>query len=483
MKFALRATGALTLAAIAGLAALPSLSHAQRIFVTPTSPADRAQAIEIFQQLVEINTSNTPDGNMTAATAAMQKRFLDAGFAAGDVNLLGSSPRKQNLVVRIKGTGNTKPVLFLCHIDVAKAEDTGWQSDGLKFVEKDGYYYGPGVQDMKDSASALVATFLHLHREGYQPERDLILVLAADGEGSSDNGAQWLIANHRNLVDAAYVINPEAGNIELIDGKPVVADVEAAKKIVASYLVTAGNHGGKSANTKELIAALTKLAAYRFPFELNSATRAYLQALTKEEDRQTAEGIRAVLADPPDQAAVASLSAQPDFNANFRTTCSATLAPEGEEKNAQKATGANLTCSILPGHSPEEVRQKLVQVMANPKLSVQYVSGRGATSDTAPGREAIFPPPPPLPREVFEPLASVVDQIWAGTPVVAYMNMKRGASDSIYFAQAGIPSYGFSAIALGPNDHLEGQDARLPVDSYAKSLDFYYAYLKALGNE
>jgi acetylornithine deacetylase/succinyl-diaminopimelate desuccinylase-like protein len=484
VKFDSRAMGALTLTVLAGLTALPLLSQAQRVFVTPTSPADRAQAIEIFQQLVEINTTNTPDGNMTAATAAMQKHFLEAGFAVSDVHLLGSSPRKQNLVVRIKGTGNSKPVLMLCHIDVAKAEDTGWQNEPFKFVEKDGYYYGPGVQDMKDSASALVATFLHLHREGYRPTRDLILVLTADGAEGSDNGAQWLLESHRNLVDAAFVINPEAGNVELVDGKPVVADVEATKKIAAVFQVTMAKHGGHSANTKELNAALAKFAAYRFPLELNSVTRAYLDALAKEEGGQTAADIRAVLAAPSDPTAVARLSAQPDLNANFRTTCVATPEPAGDGKNARgESAGVNLNCNVMPGHSPKEVRQQVVRVLANSKLSVQYVSRSGVTTGTAPGAEAIFPPPPPLPREVFEPLAALVEQLWPGTPVVAYMNMKKGASDSIYFAQAGIPSYGFSAIALGPGDHIQGQDARLPVDSYSKSLDFYYAYLKALGSE
>jgi len=480
LKFAI---GVVSFAAIAGLTAMLSLGQAQRV-LTPTSPADQAQAVEIFQQLVEINTTNTPDGNMTAATAAMQKRFLDAGFAVSDVQLLGSSPHKQNLVVRIKGTGNSKPVLFLCHIDVAKVENTGWQSEPLKFVEKDGYYYGPGVLNMKDSASALVATFLHLHREGYRPARDLILVLAADGADGSDNGAQWLVENHRNLVDAAFVINPEDGNIEMVDGKPVLADVEAAQKIAAAFQVTTAKHGGPSPNAKELNTALGKLAAYSFPFELNNATRAYLEALSKEEDSQLVADIRAVLATPPDPAAVVRLSGQPDFNANFRTTCVATPVPAGNGKNSHvEVAGANLNCTVMPGHSPEEVRQQLIHVLANSKLSIQYVPGPGVTTETAPGPEAIYPPPAPLPREVFEPLAALVEQLWPGTPVVPYMNMKKGTSDSIYFAQAGIPCYGFSAIALEAGAHVHGQDARLPVDSYAKSLDFYYAYLKALGNE
>ena len=455
--------------------------------ITPVSAADRAEAVAIFKQLIEINTTDTPLGNVTDATVAMQKRFIDAGFSPDEVHLLGPNPRKQNLVVRIKGTGAAKPVLFLCHIDVVEALPKDWHTDPFKFVEKDGYYYGRGTQDMKDSDAALVATFLHLHRDGYKPQRDLILALTAGEEGGSYNGANWLVENHRDLVDAAFVINPDAGGIELEDGKPVVADVEATEKVYADYQVTAVNPGGHSSLPRpdnaiyELTAALNKLAAYSFPVELNGVTRAYFAALSKQETGQTAADMKAVIADPPDLAAAARLSAQPSFNSNFRTTCVATRLAAGHANNALPQTAlANVNCRIFPGHSPEEIRKQLIALFADPKLSVKYVSDAGVVTDTAPERKAIVPPPP-LP-DVFEPLTALVDQLWPGTPVTA--EMENGASDSIYYALAGIPSYGFSAIALERNDvRAHGQDERLPIESYDKSVQFFYAYTKALGGE
>jgi acetylornithine deacetylase/succinyl-diaminopimelate desuccinylase-like protein len=464
-----------------------SIGQAQAPQITPISPEDRAQAIAIFKQLIEINTTDTPLGNVTTATAAMQKRFLDAGFPAGEVHLLGPNPRKQNLVVRIKGTSNAKPVLFLCHIDVVEALPKDWHTDPFQFVEKDGYYYGRGTQDMKESDAALVATFLRLHRDGYKPQRDLILALTADEEGGASNGADWLVTNHRDLVDAAFVINPDSGGIELEHGKPVTADVEATEKVYADYQVTAINPGGHSSRPRpdnaiyELTAALTKLAAYSFPFELNGVTRAYFEALAKQEPEQTAADIHAILATPPDEAAAARLSVEPGFSANFRTTCVATRLAAGHANNALAQTAqANVNCRIFPGHSPEQIRQQLIELFGDPKLAVKYVADSGVVSDTAPERKAIVPPPP-LP-EVFDPLTALVNAIWPGTPVTAVM--ENGASDSIYFAQAGIPSYGFSAIALERgDDRAHGQDERLPVDSYTKSLDFFYAYLKALGGK
>jgi len=135
----------------------------------------------------------------------MQKRFLGAGFPAADVLLLGSDARKMNLVVRLRAVSpdSRKPVLFLGHMDVVQALRSDWTTDPFQFVEKDGYFYGRGTQDMKDSDAAMVATFLRLHREGYKPRRDLILALTADEEGGKFNGASWLVRQHRELVDAA----------------------------------------------------------------------------------------------------------------------------------------------------------------------------------------------------------------------------------------------------------------------------------------
>jgi acetylornithine deacetylase/succinyl-diaminopimelate desuccinylase-like protein len=474
---------------VAGIALLVSSSAFAQTALPSGSAEDRALAREIFKQLVEINTTDTPLGNVTTATAAMQKRFLEAGFPPEDVHLLGPDARKQNLVVRMRAAGSPseKPVLFLCHMDVVEALRSDWSTDPFEFVEKDGYYYGRGTQDMKNSDAALVATFLRLHREGYKPKRDLILALTADEEGGKFNGANWLVRQHRELVDAAYVINPDAGGVELDHGRAVVADVEATEKVYSDFQITATNRGGHSSLPRpdnaiyELTAALDKLAAYAFPFEMNEVTRTYFTNLAGQETGQTAADIRSILAVPPDLAAAARLSTQPSFNANFRTTCVATRLAAGHANNALPQTAqAIVNCRIFPGHSPEEIRQQLMGIFGDAKLSVKYVSDSYEVSDTAPERKALVPPAPI--KEVFEPLTRLTQALWPGVPVTA--EMENGASDSIYFALQGIPSYGFSAIALERDDvRAHGRDERLPVDSYWKSLDFFYSFLKALGGE
>ena len=485
-------TSRIAIAALALAASLLSTAAAQNSLPT-ASAEDRALARAILKELIEINTTDTPKGNVTTATMAMQQRFLAAGFPAEDVALLGPNERKQNLVVRMRaaGTPTEKPVLFLCHMDVVEALRGDWSTDPFVFVEKDGYYYGRGTQDMKNSDAALVVTFLRLHREGYKPRRDLILALTADEEGGKFNGAQWLVEKHRDLVDAAYVINPDAGGIELDHGRAVVADVEATEKVYSDFQITATDRGGHSSLPRpdnaiyELTTALNKLAAYTFPFEMNAVTRTYFKSLAPRETGKTADDLKTILSGAPDAVetleAAARLSAEPGFNANFRTTCVATRLNAGHANNALPQTAqANVNCRIFPGHSPEEIRRQLKAIFNDDKLAVRFVSDAGEISDTAPERKAMVPPAP-IP-EVFEPLTRITQQIWPGTPVTP--EMENGASDSIYFAQAGIPSYGYSAIALERDDErAHGQDERLPVDSYWKSLDFFYAFAKELGGK
>jgi acetylornithine deacetylase/succinyl-diaminopimelate desuccinylase-like protein len=471
-----------------GVSASSLIALGQTPLVT-ASAADRAEAHAIFKEIIEINSTDTPQGSVTAVSQALRKRFVAAGWDAADLVLAGPVADKQNLVVRFRAAGKPtkKPVLFLCHIDVVQALRSDWSTDPFQFVEKDGYYYGRGTQDMKESDAALVATFLRLHREGYRPQRDLILALTADEEGGKSNGASWLLEHHRELVDAAYVINPDAGGVEMEKGKPIVADVEATEKVYADYQITASNRGGHSSLPRpdnaiyELTAALGKLATYSFPLELNSATRGYFSVLAKLSTGQQAADLRALLATPPDVAAGARLSQDPAYNSNLHTTCVATRLSGGHANNALPQTAqANVNCRIFPGHSPEEIRQQLAALFADPKLSVKYVSDAGQVADLAPDRKAIAPPEPIA--EVFEPLTRITQAIWPGVPVTP--EMEDGATDSIYFAMAGIPSYGYSAIALERDDmRAHGQDERLPVDSYWKSLDFFYNFAKALGGK
>jgi acetylornithine deacetylase/succinyl-diaminopimelate desuccinylase-like protein len=452
---------------------------------TPLDDATHQLAHDIFQQLIEINTTDSV-GSTTVAAEAMAKRLLDAGFAPADVKVLGPNNRKGNLVARYHGTGSSglKPILIIGHLDVVEARREDWTTDPFQFVEKDGYYYGRGTQDMKVSDAILVTTFIRLKREGYQPDRDIILALTADEEGGTSNGVDWLLKNHRDLVDAAFALNPDAGGVTTVKGKPLNVDVEANEKLYADYELDATNPGGHSSlpvpdNAIYHIAdALSRLEHAAFPFELNPITRAYFERRAALESGQIAADMQAILRTPPDAQAVVRLSEDARFNSLMRTTCVATRLNAGHANNAlPQQAQAIVNCRILPGHTKEEIREKLIAIFEDPKVTVKYVDDAYRVSDRAPDTKAFAPILPPA--EVMQPLERVTDAMWPSAPVIP--EMETGASDSIYTVAAGIPSYGISGVALDQDDvRAHGKDERVRVSSYYDGVEFYYRYLKAL---
>ena len=446
-------------------------------------PANRQLSHDIFKQLIEVNSTDSV-GSVTAAAEAMQKRFVDAGFPATDISLGGPNDRKKNLVVRLHGSGKHKPVLLIGHLDVVEARREDWTTDPFQFVEKDGFYYGRGTQDMKSGDVALIVTVLRLKQEGFKPDRDIILALTADEEGGKSNGVDWLIKNHRDLVDAEFVLNADGGGVETNHGKPTMVSVDATEKLYADYQLLVTNPGGHSSLPRpdnaiyHLAEGLARLAHYHFAFELNDVTRAYYQRMSNVVTGSRAEDMKAILKSPPDQAAITRLSEDPQDNSTLHTTCVATRLEAGHANNAlpQRAQ-ALVNCRIVPGHDAEEIRQELIRVMDDPKIEIKYVGAIGEVIDHGSSRQAYAPPA--LRPEVFETLDKIAANLWPGAPVIP--TMATGASDGVYTNAAGMPTYGVSGFALDRDDvRAHGKDERLGVDSFYTGVDFYYRVLKAI---
>jgi acetylornithine deacetylase/succinyl-diaminopimelate desuccinylase-like protein len=474
---------------IASIVALAGTGALQAAWPAPAGdPASRQFARDIFKQLVEINTTDSV-GNVGTAAQAMAQRLLDAGFPAADIGVLGPSDRKRNLVARYRGNPKSrlKPILIIGHLDVVEARREDWTTDPFEFVEKDGYYYGRGTQDMKVSDAIAVTDFIRMKREGFVPKRDIILALTADEEGGKSNGVDWLLKNHRDLIDAQYALNPDSGGVVTDDGKPLSMEFEATEKLYADFQVVATNPGGHSSLPKpdnaiyHVADALAKLEKFVFPAELNDVTRSYFKEMAATQTGQTAADMRALLSDAPDPGAIARLSQDARYNATLRTTCVATILNAGHAPNAlpQRAE-ANINCRILPGHSQEEIRLELVRLFDDPGLAVRFTSDAGEVFEHGSDRKAMVPPP--LNPELMDALRTVTQDFWPGIPVFA--EMETGASDSIYTMMAGIPSYGISGVALDRNDvRAHGKDERVPVESYYTGVEFYYAFLKKLTAE
>jgi acetylornithine deacetylase/succinyl-diaminopimelate desuccinylase-like protein len=293
-----------------------------------------------------------------------------------------------------------------------------------------------------------------------------------------------LLQNHRDLIDAEYVLNPDGGGVYTEGGKAVMMSVDASEKIYADYQLEVTNPGGHSSlpvpdnAIYHLTDALAKLEHYRFPFELNDVTRAYFQRMAGVESDRTAADMRAVAKNPPSTAAIARLSTDPLFNATMRTTCVATRLDAGHANNALPQTArAIVNCRILPGHTSEEVRRNLIQILADPKITVRYVSDAGDISDTAPKE-------PPAPRPTLRPdlmraLDKITLEMWPGTPVIPAM--ATGASDGVFTNAAGMPTYGVSGVAIAFDDvRAHGRDERVRVGSFFDGVEFYGRLLRTL---
>jgi acetylornithine deacetylase/succinyl-diaminopimelate desuccinylase-like protein len=443
----------------------------------------RELAHGLFKQLIEIDTTDST-GSVTAASEAMAQRLRAAGFPDGDIRVVGPSERKKNLVVRLRGTGKRRPLLLIGHLDVVEARRGDWTTDPFQFVERDGYYYGRGTQDMKDGDAILLTTLIRFKQEGYRPDRDIILALTADEESGGSNGVAWLLKNHRELVDAEFVLGNDGPSVVIESGKPLYVEIEASEKVYADFQLTVTSPGGHSSMPVpdnaiyHLTGGLDRLSRYEFPFELSEVTRGYYERQATLGTGRRAADMRAILERPPDPAAIARLASDPLDHAVTHTTCVATMLEAGHANNALPQTArAIVNCRILPGHAAEEVRKALIGVLADPRITVRYVTDGGQVLDTAETKHGFTPAA--LREDVMRSLEKIAAAMWPGAPVIPTLAV--GASDAVHVSAAGIPVYQVSGEAVDRDDlRAHGKDERIRVESFYRGVDFHYAFLKTL---
>jgi len=440
------------------------------------APAQK-QLFEIYKELVEINTTDSV-GDNTAAARAMAARLTGAGFPTDDVRVLvhPGNAHKGNLVARLRGDGTRKPILLLAHLDVVEARREDWSADldPFRLTEREGYYYGRGTSDDKAMAAIFVANLIRYRAERLAGKRDIVLALTADEEGGGFNGVQWLLEQHRALVDAEFGLNEGGGGRER-DGKRLFNGVQASEKVYRDFLLEVTDKGGHSSlPVKEnaiyrLASGLDRLAAFDFPVNLNEVTRSFLERSAAIEGNEVGRAMTAVVqSNGQDAAAAALLSKTASYNAMLRTTCVATLLSAGHARNAlpQQAT-ANVNCRILPQETIEDVQRTLIRVLADERISV---TPRG----NAPLRVV---PPSPLAPAVMKPMEELTRTMWKGVPTIPLMS--TGATDSTYFRAAGIPMYGVSGLFGDIDDvRAHGRDERVGARQLYEAQEFLYRLVK-----
>jgi len=451
---------------------IPFLCAASVSAQTTRPEAERKLAHDIYKEFVEIQSGFTT-GATTPVAEAAAARLRAAGFAETDIFVGGANPKKANLVVRYHGTGALKPILLLAHIDVVEAKREDWNMDPFQFIERDGFFYGRGTGDDKAQAAVWIANLIQFKREGFKPDRDIIVALTADEEGGGPfNGVDWLLKNHRDLIEAELTLN-EGGWGEESKGKKISNDVQVSEKYVINYRFEVRNKGGHSSMPVRdnaiyhLAGALQRLADFGFPLKTNEVTAAYFQQMAKIEAGSLKEDL-AKAASGSQQAMERVAASSPAWNSTLRTTCVATLLEGGHAVNAlPQLAAATVNCRVLPEDAPEYVLSTLQKIVADDQVTVKQL-GLPGKADASPMRP-----------DVLKAVSEITARMWSGVPTVPIMVM--GATDGRYLRAAGIPTYGVQGFFMDRDDiRFHGRDERMGVQSFYEGQTFLYELVKTL---
>ncbi len=441
-----------------------------------TAEPDRytAMARAFLTELIEINTGPSGDpGSTRLAASRLAGHLRRAGFPEEDLHVIGTDESLGNLVARYRSPDpKRRPIMMMAHLDVVEALRSDWSVEPFEFLEHDGYIYGRGSLDNKAGCAILVANFIRLREEGFEPDRDLIIVLTADEETTGDN-IKWLLAEQRPLIDAAFALNTDGGSILLEKGAARAFLMQTSEKVYATYRLQATNPGGHSSQPRPdnaiytLAAALMRIADYRFPIDLNDTTRAFFARWAELADEASRPMLRALANGKVRRSMEQQLAESGYYNALSRTTCVATELAGGHAENALPQTAtATINCRILPHHSPEDVEAKLKELAST-----------GITMTTI--YEPTPSPPSPLTPEPVDAIEAVAKEMWPG--IVLIPEMSTGATDGLFVRNAGIPVYAVSAIAEHANEErAHGRDERIHVKSFYEATEYWYRLAKRL---
>jgi acetylornithine deacetylase/succinyl-diaminopimelate desuccinylase-like protein len=467
----LAATAAIALGACTTTAA-PGATAASR-----DPGAHEAEFRDLYKELIETNTSFSV-GSCTLAAERMKARLVAAGYPESDLHILvNPGPGRQqdgNLVAILPGTDpSQKAILLLAHIDVVEAKREDWVRDPFKLTEEDGYFYARGASDDKAMAAIFTDSMVRFKQEGYRPARSIKMMLNCGEETDGEFiGADYMVQNHLDLIDAAFALNEGAGGRMDKSGKYIFNGVQAGEKLYQDYTIEVTNPGGHSSRPVpdnaiyELGAALMKVQSLEFPIEFNDATSGFFRRMGAITPGQEGQDMRDA-ADGENAAAIRRLTVNPSYNATFRTTCVATMLTAGHAPNAlpQRAT-ANVNCRIFPGHTQQEIQQKLQAAIGNEKVKVTLKN-----PPETPGA------PPRLTPEILGPIEKLTEQMWPGIPVIPAM--ATGATDGRFLTPAGIPTYGVSGIfADGETTNAHGLNERVGVKQLMEGRIFLYQLVK-----
>ncbi len=458
-----------SLSLIALLAAAPAL--AKPIAAHP--PAE-AQAEALAKELIAVRSVRGPDNRTAQAQALIQRDLLAGGWQATQVTVTPANATAYLLATWPGRDPALKPLVILGHIDVVEAKPADWQRDPFTPVVENGMLYGRGAVDMKYSAALAVASLVELRKQGFVPQRSIVLALTGDEETAMHNGSAISDA----YADAFMVLNIDGtgGPFDEKSGQPLFWSWDGSEKTYSDFKIEVTNPGGHSSAPRadnaivQLATALTRIGAYKFSAEQNDLTRTYwAKAAQFEGDAKLAAAMRTFAANPQDEAAIATLRASPSYVGKVGTTCVPTLIAGGHAENAlpQRAS-ANINCRIFPGRKPADIMAELQRVAAVPQAAFSDVTEGSVATAASPVR-----------ADFTAATATAIAASWPGVPIIP--NQSSGASDSMWFRAHGVPAYGVSPIMIKDSDeYAHGLNERVPLSNTRPGIDFYLSLFASL---
>lgn len=435
------------------------------------------KTLEIYRTIVEIDTSKNRGNGMKVAQY-LADELLAAGFPAEDIEVVPKPPFAA-LIARYRGAlgSNKKPILLLGHMDVVEANAEDWDRPPFTLTQDDKYFYARGSDDNKFGVAHLTSTFIRLKKEGFRPNRDLIIAFTGDEE-SGMTTTRMLAYERPDLAQAEFALNSDAGGGALDkQGNAVTYNIQAAEKTYATWEMTVHNPGGHSSRPRpdnaiyDLADAIMKIEAYRFPVRWTEMTRDYFRVTGEKLGGELGEAMIRFADDPEDESATDRLALESSYVGTTRTTCVVTMLRAGHAENAlpQSAT-ATVNCRIFPGIPVTEVEQTLKDIVDNDAIEFVVLD------------ETTESPISELREDVLAAVSSAVHSRYPDVPIIPIM--ESGGTDGMHFRNAGIPTWAISGLFMDPDEmYAHGLNERVPVEGFYGALDHWSIILRELASD
>ncbi|MCP4301875.1 MAG: M20/M25/M40 family metallo-hydrolase [Gammaproteobacteria bacterium] len=436
------------------------------------------KTLEIYRTIIEVDTSKLR-GNTPKVAQYLADELLAAGFPSEDIEVV-SKPPFAALVARYHGElgSSKKPILLLGHMDVVEANAEDWERPPFALTQDDKYFYARGADDNKFGVAQLTSTFIRLKKEGFVPNRDLIIAFSGDEE-SGMTTTRMLAYERPDLAEAEFALNSDAGGGALDkQGGAVTYNIQAAEKTYATWEITARNPGGHSSRPRpdnaiyDLVDAIRNIEAHQFPVRWSQMTRDFFRATGIKLRGELGDAMIRFADDPKDQSASDRLALESSYVGTTRTTCVVTMLSAGHAENAlpQSAT-ATVNCRIFPGIPVADIEQTLKDVVGNDAIEFMPL-----------GPEPTESPVSELREDVAAAVSSAVHSRYPDVQIVTYM--ESGGTDGMHFRRAGIPTWAVSGLFMDPDEmYAHGLNERAPIDSFYGALDHWSIILRELAGD